>query len=172
MQRISFTPAMLQAVLSGVKTVTRRRLLPELPMQQEPGRYQCLSVTAQGAIFEDLHTTPPLPLVALPCPLGKAGDVLSVQENPALRLQLVSVRAERVQQLTEADAVVEGIGRREVEGMWQWGGVEPNLVELGHFCWYSTPIEAFQGLLNSIYPTAWARNEWVWVVEFVLLPPK
>jgi hypothetical protein len=169
MQRISFNPAMLAALQAGAKTVTRRRLFSDLPMQQQPARYRFVGVTTQGAIFEDLHTRPHAQLVLVPCPLGKVGDKLLVLENPGQQLQLVNVRAERVRQITDADALAEGIQQREVQGLQQWGGVEPTGAIPETFQWYTSPLDAFQALLDSIYPTTWSRNEWVWVIEFRLL---
>lgn len=162
MRFISFNSAMLTAVQAGRKTVTRRRLPLNLPIQQDPGRYQYQGMVGEGALFEDAETQTMLPPVL--CPFGQPGEVLQVQEEPALYLQVVNIRAEQVRCLTETDTVAEGIRSLEQDRQLRWGGVELDAV--GRFRWYSSPIAAFQGLLDSIYPTAWARNEWVWVVEF------
>lgn len=168
MRFISFNPAMLAAVRAGRKTVTRRRLPPDLSVQQQPGRYCYRGLTEVGAMFEQVDA-PGLP-APVPCPFGPPGTVLAVLEDPALRLQVVSIRAEQVRCLTEADAVAEGIYSLERPGQVVWGGVEPDPAAPGAFRWYTSPRAAFQGLLNSIYPTAWARNEWVWVIAFRCLP--
>ncbi|MET4104736.1 hypothetical protein [Hymenobacter sp. UYP22] len=161
---ISFNPAMLAAVQAGRKTVTRRRLAGNILLQQQPGRYRYRGLSESGAVFEDVATQ--VPLAPVPCPFGQPGDLLQVKENPALHLQIVSIRAERVQALTEADAVAEGIECREQQGQVYWGGVEPSPPVAGEFRWYNSPRAAFRGLLAGIYSTAWARNEWVWVVSF------
>ena len=166
MRSISFNPALLAAVRAGHKTVTRRRLPSEWTLQQEPDRYRGVGLTAQGALFEDCSTTPPTRLPPLPLPFGPAGTLLSIREAPELCLEVTSVRAEPVRRLTEADALAEGIRRRPAAGPPQWGGVEPDAAHPNAFHWYGSPIAAFRGLLDSIYPTAWARNEWVWVIEF------
>ena len=157
---------MLAAVLAGRKTVTRRRLSSGLPMQQEPDRYRFIGVSAQGVLFEDRHTQPPSLLPLVPPPFGQADTCLSVLEDPLLVLKIVSVRAEQVRDLTEDDAEAEGVCAHPEPGPAQWGGVEPDADHSGAFHWYGSPIAAFRGLLDSIYPTAWARNEWVWVIEF------
>ena len=167
MQSISFNPAMLAAVRAGRKTVTRRRLPPNSALQQEPDRYRFVGLSAQGALFEDQQGTPPTRLPPLPLPFGAAGHLLSVQEAPSLVLQIVSVRAEPVRSLTEADAVAEGIRARPESGPPQWGGVEPRATQLNAFYWYGSPIAAFRSLLDSIYPTAWVRNELVWVIDML-----
>ena len=166
MRSISFNPAMLAAVLAGRKTVTRRRLSSGLPLQQEPDRYRFIGASVQGVLFEDTHTQPPSLLPLVPLPFGPPGTCLSVSEAPLLVLKIVRVRAEQVRELTEADAEAEGICARPEPGLPQWGGVEPTAAQAGAFRWYDSPIAAFRGLLDSIYPTAWARNEWVWVIEF------
>ena len=165
MQSISFNPAMLAAVRAGRKTVTRRRLSSNSALQQEPDRYRFVGLSAQGALFEDQQGIPPTRLPPLPLPFG-VGHLLSVQEDPSLVLQIVSVRAEPVRSLTEVDAVAEGIRARPESGPPQWGGVEPRATQLNAFYWYGSPIAAFRGLFDSIYPSAWVRNEWVWVIEF------
>lgn len=167
MQLISFNPAMLAAVQAGRKTVTRRRLPPTCAPQLAPDQYRLVRLTAQGAVFADRRILPAAPLPPVPLPFGAAGELLRVQEAPALVLQIVRVRAEQVCCLTAADALAEGIQARPEPGPPQWGGVEPHATQPGTFHWYGSPIAAFRGLLDSIYPTAWARNEWVWVIEFV-----
>lgn len=169
MRSVSFNPAMLAAVQAGRKTVTRRRLPAGSPMQQEPDRYRFVGLAGPGALFEDPHTRPPLLLPAMPLPFGPAGTRLSIREAPEIHLEITSVWAEQVRCLTAADAIAEGLGYRAT-GRLRWGGVEVNAARPGTFRWHRSPIAAFQGLLDSIYPTAWARNEWVWVIGFAVVP--
>ena len=159
---------MLAAVQAGHKTETRRRFPLGSPLREQPGRYHYKGLWEVGAVFEDVETRSLLEPV--PCPFGQPGSILQVKEEPALRLQIRSIRAERVQALTDADALDEGIRAREQQGQMYWGGVEPSPLVAGKFRWYGSPTAAFQGLLDSIYPAAWARNEWVWVVTFNPLP--
>jgi len=169
MRLISFNPAMLAAVRAGHKTVTRRRLPVTLPVQQEPGRYRYRELAVAGAIFEDLHRNRAL-LPPVACPFGQPGELLRIQEEPDNILIIKSIRAEQVRCLTDADALAEGIRPREKAGRAQWGGVEPTPDNPAGFCWYDSPIAAFQALLASIYPSVWVRNEWVWVIEFERVP--
>lgn len=158
---------MMAAVQAGRKTVTRRRFSPDLPLQQQPERYRYARLEREGAVFDDLRTDAMSGLPPIPCPFGQPGERLQVLEDPALILEIRSIWAEQVQCMTEADALAEGVRRAEIEGHMQWGGVEPDAESPSQFKWYSNPLTAFQALLDSIYPTAWARNEWVWVVTFV-----
>lgn len=169
MRSISFNPAMLAAVRAGRKTVTRRRLPADSPVQQHPGRYRFAGLAGPDALFADDHAQPPAPLLRLSLPFGPAGTRLRIQEAPEIGLKITAVRAEPVRCLTAADARAEGIAHRPTAEL-PWGGVEPDPARPGEFRWYASPIAAFRGLLDSIYPTAWARNEWVWVIEFKPLP--
>lgn len=77
-------------------------------------------------------------------------------------LEVVSVKVERLQDITEEDAIAEGI-----ESEWD-----------GNATWYKdyvnknnmlkqAPINSFQSLWNKINgENSWSANPWVWVVEF------
>ena len=76
-----------------------------------------------------------------------------------ITVEITSVRVERLQDITEADAMTEGVERiylspREINGM----QVHPLT---------SSYFAAFMELWRSINgPESWAANPWVWVVEF------
>lgn len=68
-----------------------------------------------------------------------------------ITLEVVSVRVERLQEISEADAVAEGVkdysGDHSGESQW--------------------PTECYRSLWESINGTgSWSANPWVWVVEF------
>jgi hypothetical protein len=81
------------------------------------------------------------------------------RKDSRILLEVASVRAERLQTITEADAIAEGI---EVG--------EKSLSPGNPFCVMNAKylIRRYAGLWNSIngrvYP--WTDNPWVWVVEF------
>ena len=66
-------------------------------------------------------------------------------------LELSSVRVERIQDISEADALAEG-----VEFMREIPDIDETL----------TDRDLFQALWQSLYPGSWERNEWVSVTEF------
>lgn len=67
-------------------------------------------------------------------------------------LEITNVRVERVQDISEEDAIAEG-------------SQEPSLVPIIGGC--LSERDAFAKLWNHIYgPGAWERNDWVWVYEF------
>ena len=71
-----------------------------------------------------------------------------------ITLEIVRVRVERVQDITEEDAINEGCVRElKLDGSIAWG---VGLIEAR---------EEFRNLWQSIHGT-WDANPWVWVVEF------
>lgn len=92
-----------------------------------------------------------------------------------LYLEVVSVRVERVQDISEADAIAEGIQRvakvGDHPGEWFWG-TEPipekySSDDLGRLIHKRTPIEAYATLWDSINGAgSWAANPWCWVIAF------
>lgn len=80
-------------------------------------------------------------------------------------LEIVSIRVERVQEISEEDALAEGVepGRRRSG---------PCFAVLDDRTGQATCVapsarESFGLLWESIHgPGAWERNEWVWVIEF------
>ncbi|RYU79558.1 ASCH domain-containing protein [Hymenobacter persicinus] len=146
---ISFNPSLLGAVNAGRKTVTRRRLPLELPPNCAPAAYRYCGQHAGYARFTGEY--PGGPTHDVPCPFGTAGDRLRVIEQPELVLLILSVRAERVRAITEVDARAEGVGETEAASA---SGPTRSV------------LAAFQELIDQFYSHCWARNEWVWVVEF------
>lgn len=95
-----------------------------------------------------------------------------------LEMEVTSVRLERLQAITEADAQAEGATSRTVSRHYNqrgwsmdWsrvGTTRPNgaVIDEGDIC-LGTARMAFANLWNKVYgPEAWDSNPWVWVVEF------
>ena len=80
-----------------------------------------------------------------------------------ITLEVTGVRVERLQAITEADAVAEGLenhGGGELADAW-WPEHD-GLAQAG-----ATPREGFRVLWEAINgPGSWAANPWVWVVSF------
>lgn len=80
-----------------------------------------------------------------------------------ITLDLTSVRVERLQEITEADAIAEGI---EFFNQDRECGCR-NYLDLSAKDWTLTPLESFQSLWQLINGAdAWAANPWVWALEF------
>ncbi len=107
--------------------------------------------------------------VALRFPGGRE-DIHSEQWHPSIHmprwacrlvLPLVSVRVERVQDITEEDAKAEGVERISAGPGWEcWMGYGPS-----SSC--KTARDSFRSLWISIYgQDSWDANPWVWVAEW------
>jgi len=75
-------------------------------------------------------------------------------------LEITDVRVERLQDITEDQALAEGIAQQPGGG---------HHVEDGKHHWAS-PIDSFAGLWSSVGGD-WDANPWVWVVEFKRVTP-
>lgn len=72
-----------------------------------------------------------------------------------ITLEVVGVRVERVQDISEADAEAEGFERTFAADGSEYGAG------------LTTATEAFAALWSKITgPASWSENPWVWVVEF------
>jgi hypothetical protein len=69
-----------------------------------------------------------------------------------ITLEITAVRVERLGDISEADAIAEGVSN-DMPIVWQSGD--------------DTPRGMFGELWESINgPESWAANPWVWVIEF------
>jgi len=67
-----------------------------------------------------------------------------------ITLEVINIRVERVQEITEEDALKEGIVPLQMD--------------------QGDPRPRFEGLWDSIYGIgAWERNDWIWAIEFKLI---
>lgn len=76
-------------------------------------------------------------------------------------LEVTEVRVERVQDISEADAIAEGQHNASADSHAAWGfeGVPSS------FC--DCPVTAYAALWEQINgPGSWGANPWVWVVSF------
>lgn len=78
-----------------------------------------------------------------------------------ITLEIVSMRVERLQEISEADALAEGLypnPKYAHAKLYTWDGIQGNS---------NNPIYAYQLLWESINGAgSWELNPWVWVVEF------
>jgi hypothetical protein len=69
-----------------------------------------------------------------------------------ITLEITDIRVERLNEISEEDAIAEGITKQDAEYHWYDG---------------PQPVWAFKTLWESIHgPGSWDANPWVWVVEF------
>jgi len=205
---ILFSAPMVQAILDGKKTQTRRIVKPQ------PAEWQWIHSFEDGTfarVGEDFESNP------FTCRLGSAGDQLWVKHPtritgrsangfrvadkgfpdanldrffywhefehkvPAegrgfgralprvlsrLTLDIVKVRAERLQEISGADAAAEGVARPWPGGAWPWiSRIETPWRSPGQAD--AAPRFLFKHLWETLNGKgSWAANPWVWVIEF------
>ena len=83
-----------------------------------------------------------------------------------IKLEVVSVRAERLQAISEADAIAEGV-KRVRDACYVFPGFDYDLVGLCH----NSPITPFAKLWDHLRGDgSWDDNRWVWVIEARVIP--
>ncbi len=203
---ILFNAEMVNAILEGRKTQTRRIMKPQPPADFCAGDVAAITNGERWAISRSVCNRlgkgawPPDPELGLLCPQGKIGDQLWVRENyhtgkcadnlkpselsekvwtenglwyPAtneepkypispkgkcrpsifmprwasrIQLEIINVRVERLNDISNEDAMKEGIGTPTDSR-------------------YAT--DSFKALWQSIYgEESWFENPWVWAIEF------
>lgn len=77
-------------------------------------------------------------------------------------LEITNIRVERLQDISEADAIAEGI---ELEtGTAHWKNYDASR---GGWRYWECPIQSYRTLWESINGNgSWDLNPWVWVIEF------
>lgn len=77
-----------------------------------------------------------------------------------LTLEITRIRAHRIQDISEEDALAEGI---EVDGRWHLGSTHP---VKGTPKVHASPLAAFRDLWAATYgAAAWEHNPWVWALD-------
>ncbi|KKM17198.1 hypothetical protein LCGC14_1678220 [marine sediment metagenome] len=99
-----------------------------------------------GVTFKDV--TPP-------CETCDDGWIVKTRDTGERR-EVVGVRCERMQEISEEDAEAEGITVERAVEVLTGQNYIPHSIQVG----------AFKRLWQSIYPGSWERNDWVFVYEF------
>ena len=104
------------------------------------------------------------------CPYGEPGDLLLVDmpNGETIVLKVVGVRVERLQEISETDAIAEGILSLSKDDRLKHGVPSVNVSE-------QYPIKAFSFFWDSIYGKSsgckWKDDPWVWVIGFRRVEP-
>ena len=84
-----------------------------------------------------------------------------------ITLEVTQIRVERLQEISDDDAIAEGI-ERVGAGYQRW---HPDPGDIKHEGFTMKPQLSYMGLWESINgPGSWDANPWVWVVEFQRIP--
>ncbi len=83
-----------------------------------------------------------------------------------IHLQITDIRAQRLHDITEADAIAEGI--EENSGKYRHYNCPSKFAPL----FDCEPIESYRTLWEKINgPHSWEQNPWVWAITFRVCPP-
>lgn len=88
-----------------------------------------------------------------------------------ITLEIVSVRVERLRDISEADALAEGVSRLPDPPSGQWSGQNRFTLRVDDVSFNApTAKEVYAKLCKFNSPThSWGENPWVWVTEFKLI---
>jgi len=175
MKPIIFSTPMVQAILAGQKTQTRRVVKPQpdgdyvkqwidlFEPPYKPG--DRLWVKEAWSVWE--HRPDDLPIRYR---ADYRNDYKAKWQSPMfmprrysrITLEITNVRCERLQEMTEADAVAEGLKVSAAGHYYNYHNKRPHTD-------FGCPIESFESLWDSINAKrgyGWETNPWVWVLEF------
>jgi hypothetical protein len=81
-------------------------------------------------------------------------------------LEITEVRVERLQDISEEDAIAEGIEPIHEGAKHLWRNYSTSMNEPG---WFPDPRRSYQSLWDSINKKKqpWSKNPWVWVISFL-----
>lgn len=167
---ILFSAPMVRAILDGTKTQTRR-VVKNKPYTGEPAKcpygaagdflwirekWQRLRDAAGRQIVE--YCAGPF-LLDVETHKRWHPSIHMPRWASRITLEVTGVRVERLQDISESDAIAEGIERNVFND--EWSGY-------GQFHGAAlTPKGSYRALWESINgPGSWDANPWVWVVEF------
>lgn len=205
---ILFSTSMVQSILAGRKTQTRRIVKPQpVPATAQDG-FKFLTIPGLGALDE---------YIVKKCPYGQAGDLLWVRETfhevpadagcemegddnytgwrykatwkksnyngwkPSIHmpkaaariwLQVKEVKVERLHDISEDDAIAEGV--KKIGSRWFHYAPSPELLdyaaETGGIPICKSPIVSFASLWVSINGKEnFDSNPWLWVIKYEVL---
>lgn len=191
---ILFKTEMVQAILAGRKTQTRRLITPQPNggVRESPfvksgiedihGR----EIKSKWAIGDQLWVretfgwNPDYPEGIMPCYKADPGheydgikwkpSLFMPREASRITLEITNVRVERLLSISEEDAIAEGIEKVSALGapMTLWRNYSPKDVEtFGRFDTVFAAQESYFSLWDSINgKQSHLLNPWLWVIEF------
>ncbi len=188
---ILFSGDMVRAILDGRKTQTRRVIKPQpysvSPVTNTPfweeGSLNCPYQIGDRLWVRETWALNPY-LLELPAYVYRAdyeplSDIL-IKWKPSIHmprsasritLEITGVRVERLQDISEQDAIAEGIESAQLPNeetcKLRWKDYQAKFIKCGFF----SSIDSFKSLWDSInvQKHPWESNPWVWVVEFKIL---
>jgi hypothetical protein len=80
--------------------------------------------------------------------------------------RIVSVKPERIREITEEEAIREGI-----ETTVRSYGTAYRDYRGAYGAWFTDPITSYRTLWESLHPGSWGKNEWVWRIALEKVKP-
>jgi hypothetical protein len=165
---ILFSPPMVQAILEGRKTQTRRIVKDELlqnPNADDDLEFILLTVShkIKEGDFQYFVNT------AMGEELGKWKPSIHMPKQACrIFLKIKSAKIERLNDISECDAIEEGCSKYGPFGEFK-GSIHPNGGSMRYRA-YSKASRAFQCIWETINGEgSWCKNPFVWVYEFELI---
>lgn len=98
-------------------------------------------------------------------PRAKVPSIHMPRWASRITLRIIDIRVERLQDISEEDAMAEGIYNGEYDPKINDGGKPGFTVDGINF--YGTAAHCFEELWESTYGLgSWAKNDWVWAITF------
>lgn len=168
-QTIAFIQELTKQLEIGNKTMTRRLTgLEKVNISPDDFRFDGVDEKDPNIYyFEQLKVGEPTENYIIARAKYKVGEILNV-ESSYKTIQIISVRAERLQDISEEDAKKEGI----ILHLQPWGKAYSHETKAmaQAISLFDTRVLAFKSLSIKIYgEDCWQYNPWVWVYEFKLL---
>ena len=150
MSEIKFSAEMMQAIMDGIKTVTRRPIKPQPDTTEQYLRDNAAWVE-RLTLSQHVNNAWRSGFIDVDCPHGEVGEiVIATNGDHWLQLEITDVRIEQIQDISIGQICKEGLARSVYE-----------------FIPVTTAFGVFEDLWGSIYGAdSWDANPWVWVVEF------
>lgn len=140
-----------------------------------------IKLCKEGWVQPHYRATDPAPELAYgdcdePCVKWKASRHMPRWAS-RINLEITGVRVERLNEISEEDAIAEGIevwSKTDRRTIWNCpahvrrSGEGDNVEDVAFLgCGVKSPIEAYRGTWESINGAgSWDKNPWVWVIEF------
>ena len=179
MKPIPFNTEMVRAILDGRKSVTRRVVKPQpegrpAPMTVVRPPYQPGDILWVRETWTSVPDGSYIYKASVECPDAWRGtwhpSLHMPREAARIFLRVKDVRVERLQEITEEQACVEGTDPWD-EACYEnngWhptfsdpdSGGDPNMIDGFHKLWNSTIKK------SDLDRYGWDANPWVWVIEF------
>ncbi|MBD1229259.1 hypothetical protein [Xenorhabdus griffiniae] len=159
MKQLKFNGEMIDAILAGTKTQTRRPIKPQ-PQLDEQKLSQMGAIAEGFTLAEVVNGAWQAGFIDVGCPYGEFGDITNFTDkdgNIKGRLEITDVRVERLQDISRKDAIAEGgpPSHTSIDAVSQQFGFPDFSRSWFAQTWW------------SIYDKeSWAANPWVWVIEF------